>query len=416
MLDYIKLYLLGIDWKRLMNLECLDFKNTISETTGEISTTKTAEFHLCKIIIKQNSKDINNPHIIFKGSIHKMWNSLKIVLAPNYSEKSNYSGYNGNLFTLKDVIDIRTHLEELFDCNASQMIFENIELGVNTTLKFEPILFLKGLLYHQNKPFEYQHNENYSQVKHNRFFLKLYNKSLQYGMTDYVLRFEIKTLKMLELKRLNIKAFADINEIKLNKVKDLLLQRFDEIVYYDYTIRKTELKNNKRNLLSNYSNPRYWLADLKSNHRNRPKQDLKNIIVNHSDNLHLQIRNNIIEKCVTINHLIDSVENSSCVINNRIYERLKITHLKKCLVTGIDISNQKNSSLTISENSLKKLYRSDILTLQKLKNKYLPKLWINANLEKQLYEIAHNIRNVKNNAVISQNRIPQEQGRLEFCF
>ena len=62
------------------------------------------------------------------------------------------------------------------------------------------------------------------------------------------------------------------------------------------------------------------------------------------------------------------------------------------------------------------MYRSDILTLQKLKNKYLPKLWINANLEKQLYEIAHNIRNVKNNAVISQNRIPQEQGRLEFCF
>ena len=412
MLDYIKLYLVGIDWKKLMNLKYLDFKSTLSKSTGEISNTYTAEYHFCKIIIKTNSKNINNPHIIFSGSIHKMWNSLHNLKAPNYNPNAIDKGFNGNMFTLKDVIEIRTHLEKLFDCKASQMIFENIELGINTTLNFEPNLFLNGLLFHQNKSFEFQYNQNYSQVTHNRYLLKIYNKSIQYKMIENVLRFEIKTTKMLELQKLDIKTFACINENTLSKAKDLLIQRLDEIVYFDYTIKKSELSKSKLNKLTIYSNPRYWLKELKPNHRNRPKADLKNIIINHSDNLQLQIKNNIIEKCVTVNRLFNSLENSNCVTNNHIYERLNITQPKKCLITGIDISNQKNCSLTISENSLKQLYKNDIYTFQILKNDYLPMRWITANLEKQFLEMAHNIRNAKSNSIIRHNRIPQNQTNL----
>jgi hypothetical protein len=369
MIDYVKIKLSNIDLLRLLKLKFLDFKSEISETTGEISTTKSAKYKHCKITIKENSIDIENPHIYFTGSIHKLWNETHQIYAPNHNINQTNKGFNGNQFNLKDVIEVRTHLENLFDCNASQMTFENIELGANIVLQFSPIIFLSGLLFHKNKKFESKYSENYFSCKHNNFSMKIYNKGSQYEMSEYVLRFELHINRMTEVKGLFFKTFADINRQVLENAKDYLLRRFDEIVYYDNTIDKNKLSESMLYNLKNYSNYNYWINELKPNHRDRPKKELKKIIENYSGNLHKQIRSKIIEKCViinninkvakaqncvTINRIINKRKKSQCVIINHSFTKLNSTHdnIKKDEVQKAQLSYQEQRKSIAEYNRL----------------------------------------------------------------
>jgi hypothetical protein len=306
LIDYTKILLLNINIQRLLNHPDLKFETLLSEKTGEISDKKVAEYHYCKIIIHKNN-------VMFSGSIHKMWNSLNETFAPNHIQTKKYKGYNGNQFDYNAIIKVRKHLERLFNCCPKQMLFQNIEFGVNTTLSFSPNLFLKGLLYHFNKLFEYRFNGNFAQVIHQRYLLKIYNKSYQYGITGNLLRVELKIIKTVELKKIGVVTFADINKNTLDKAKQLLLRRFDEVMYYDYTIRKNKLSNHNKIALMKYSNPRYWINYLKPKHRDRHKKRLAEITDNYSDNLHRKIRQDILEKCVIINRPSNT---SKRVINN----------------------------------------------------------------------------------------------------
>lgn len=337
MIDYVKILLLGIDVERLSEL--LKFKLEVLEGTGEYSSKKIAEYHFCKITIHESGT------ILFTGSIHKLWNSLNDVKAPNYKPlskeqikngiKDHYRGFNGNQFTLENIFKVRGHLEYLFDCKPQQMVFQNIEFGLNLNIDFNPKHYLKGLLYHNNKEFEYRYNGNSAQAIHKRYYLKIYNKSYQYGMSQNTIRVEVKLIKSIEIIKTGIKTFNDVNKHTLNNAIELLLKRFNEVIHYDYTIQKNELTNRLKLSLKNYSNPRYWLYDIKPNKRHQPKKLLKEITLKYSDNLHRKIEQKISISRVIINH---SFKNTSRVIINNSSIGLNITQkhhkktVKKCVV------------------------------------------------------------------------------------
>ena len=339
----MKILFKNIDVNHLYNLPFLDFEMVVNSKTGEISTKKKANYHFCKIVIYESGV------VLFTGSIHKLYNSLKGIKAPNYRENETYKGFNGNQFTIDNIYEVRKHLENLFNCTSKQMIFQNIEFGINTTPFFNPQLFLKGLLFHNGKLFEYKYNEHFSQVKHQRYLLKIYNKSNQYQMSENTLRVELKILKTEFLKQVRIRTFEDVTVSTLNNAKELLLKVFDEVVYYDYTIVKKNLTERQKRSLKLYSNPRYWIYDLKPRYRDRPKKKLKDFIQKYSKNLQEEIRQNIIEKCVIINRLS---EYSKCVIINRSNIELNVTHkgtikpLKKSSITGIVFSSKKEELIT----------------------------------------------------------------------
>lgn len=356
MIDYIKILLLNVDIDRLLNLSFLDFKIEVSERTGELSTKRTAEYHFCKIIIYDTGL------VLFTGSIHKLFNSLIQKKAPNYINAKIYKGFNGNQFTLQNIVEIKNHLEDLFECEPQQMIFQNIEIGVNTTPGFNPKLYIKGLLYHKNKLFEYRYNGNLAQAVHQRLIFKIYNKSNQYEMSEFTLRIELKITKTEELKKIGLRTFADINANTLEKAKQMLLNRFEEVMHYDYTINKKGLTKAQNQLLKNYSNPRYWIYDIEPKYRDRHKKRLKEITLKYSKNLHQQLRQNIIQKCVTINRLSES---SKCVIINRSSIGLNITQstsaktYKKCSITGIELTHENEGAKYIRTSTLNYLHNYD---------------------------------------------------------
>jgi len=87
-------------------------------------------------------------------------------------------------------------------------------------------------LFQRGKKFEFRYNDYYAQVEHQRYILKIYNKSNQYGIDTDTLRIETKELKAIDFSRTGIKTFADVNYQTLDNVKEFLLKRFDEVVYY----------------------------------------------------------------------------------------------------------------------------------------------------------------------------------------
>lgn len=337
MIDYVKILFSNVDPTRLYNLPFLDFETPLNLKTGEIKSEKTVMYNHCKITIYDSGV------VLFAGSIHKFYNSLQNVKAPNDKAQKLYRGFNGSQFNINNIFFVRNHLEKLFDCSTKQMLFQNIEFGINTAPGFCPQLFLKGLLYHKGKLFEFKYRNQFSQVKHQQYYLKIYNKSEQYKMGIATLRVEIKVVKMKFLEQTGIKTFADINTSTLKNAENLLLKIFDEVLNFDYTIDKKVLTSRQKQSLLNYSNPRYWLIDLKAEHRDRHKKKLKEFILKYSDNLKEKVRQEILKKCVIINHLS---ENTKCVIINSSSIGLNITQKhsnksdKKCIVPGAELSGE----------------------------------------------------------------------------
>ena len=294
LIDYIKILVKSVNIEHLYSNPNLTFFRKVSTQTGEVKTKEIAHYHFCNITIYDNGT------VIFKGSIHKFWNSLNQCLAPNY-KTDNYVGFNGNLFNYQNLQDTIKHLVELFDCKPQQMIIRNVEFGINAEIDFNPNKFLKGLLFHNGTPFESQFNRNYYEVMHQQYKIKIYNKSYQYQMNNNVLRFELKYFKMLEIHKLGVFTLNDLTGINFIKIFNLLLKRFDEIVYFDKTIIENTLSKNEKTMFKNYSNLSYWIDDLKPNHRHRHKKRLKELIEKKSMNLHLKIKNELIKKCVIIN-------------------------------------------------------------------------------------------------------------------
>lgn len=291
MIDYIKILLEKIDIKRLE--ETLEFFTKVSQTTGELSSHKVAEYHYCTVVIYDSGL------VLFKGSLHKLYNSIKGIKAPNHYE---VKGFNGNQFTLSNINETITHLSVLFNCKPQQMRIQNIEFGINTTPAFKPQQFIKGLLYHNAKSFEFRYNGSFAQVPHQRYLLKIYHKSKQYKMDAPTLRLELKIIKTEYIRELGIKTLEDISQQSMNKAKQLLLDRFAEVVYFDYTINKETFSESQIKTLNNYSNPRYWLNEL--NHKNRyyNRKKLLDFIFNYSDNLQQQIMIDVEHKFRQSNH------------------------------------------------------------------------------------------------------------------
>lgn len=437
-MDFVKISILYPDLNALLQSKRLDFKTVLSESTGEISTKKIADIHYCKVVIYESGT------VLFLGSLHKFWNSINDVKAPNYEPSKPYTGYNGNDFLTSEILETQDYLSKLLFCTLEQMEFQNIEFGINAQISFDPQLLIKGLLFHSGKLFEYKYNDHFSQAVHQRYFLKIYNKSNQYGMDAYTLRFETKIIKSEDLKELGIKTFADINAQTMDNAHKLLLQRLDEVTYYDYTIDKETLSDRQKNTLERYSNPRYWIYELSKQNRYKHKTKLNNFIAKYSTNLKDQLNASIIQKYSAINSLLESTKFVPINRNSKASKRLPINRnsknpkrlpinsssiglisnltppkkqtpkpskktsskkavskrqirasksLRLCRLTRLDISMQKADSILLSHTGLKYYYATDRPKFWIVYNKYLSKKWVDADFDKQIKELAHNIRN-----------------------
>lgn len=368
-----------------------------------------------------------NPHKIFNDNLH-----------------------NGNDFTAYNAIKIITNVFDYLDikqCEYNEITPIAIEFGVNALIKNvidEVNNLIDNTLYFKGSQFVwYPKDENGKRIfakksgTEKKKLIKIYNKSQELkdkgkdlksiGVNENTLRFELKYFKDALKRELNIIDLNDVinpktfeivakclidslgflliiepkpnKEFYTKKDYEYLLKRNNK-EYWDrlYNLSKSERKDKDR---FNYERKKY-------NSISKSKQLLDATIIakilevqisdfftkelkeqKHPSNLDKQMDTENLEnmKIPTFSpRARDKGEN----VGNNETERL-------CLVTGYNIYKQKKNSLYLNEKGVEWYYKNDPVLFNNLKNGFLPKGKFIGSIERQIYLIAHNIRNKANN-------------------
>lgn len=368
-LDFIKGEI-NIDKLILLNNSDLNFVSTYNEDTGEYNQKRRRWSYNDK---KNNSfkfKIFDSGRIEISGSVHKYFNN---------------GIHNYNDFTHRDFINTINLLKNDFGIEPNQINLTQFEIGVNLILPgFININdVLNGCLFHKNVEFKTIASSKfmgiYRQAKHTDYILKVYNKSQQYRDTGIlkddginILRIEIKYLrKPKEYSKFTLEQY--INKDKTVFINDLIL-KWDEIIFFNFK------KNASQPKYYEFSNPEYWRKFFNETSRQNLFKHRKKIKEYNSIDVDVDIQPYISKM---IREKVDVLQNT-------------LTK-KVCILTGIDISMQRDDSILLSHTGLKNLMQSNPAEYERIKGIFLTGKWWYSPLDIQIKEIAHSIRSWFNN-------------------
>ncbi len=248
-----------IDWFTSTDLDTGATKAKLRNINGVLHQTiaHRADFETYHLTIKETTRTTINENrstsylLIVNGSVHK----------------NHFKGTNYLPFTWDKLQEEITRLETALQVSDYSAELVNLEMGVNVLVPFSVFQFLQdNLISYKGKPFN-RYNPDRNGIclgyvcHHSQYSLKIYDKSKQNNLPDYLMRFELRYLKMQTLKKWGIKTISDLkNRKKVEGLLNLLLIAWDNILLFDYTIdlKNPELKERDRELLENGNNPKFW--------------------------------------------------------------------------------------------------------------------------------------------------------------
>lgn len=400
----------------------------LHKPTGELPKNKIKVYKNLEFTFKSNGKSL-----LIKGSFHYFHNN---------------GLHNANDFSFIDLNNVVNELKQLFEIEPEKCVLHSFEFGINIQpANNKTFDIYQNVFYHsadkRRIKFIEPIQKRYKQAGtyNNNFALKLYDKHLQYPeyTNGELMRFEIKYFQMRELKRKGIHTLTDLLNIENHLyLRAELIKRFKEILFFDFSICLEKFNKKDQLIIKDYANPNYWeKLDLseKRNKFSKTKKHLKFLIDNHSENIQNKLSQIIEYKSIRLLNVSKyeikkgAYTHTFTSKNKGAYTHLYIggictpipynktnkdDTLKKCIVTGYNISMQKENSLTLSFTGLKYLYQNDKTTFEKIKKRFLTNYWSSADIEIQIKEIAHNIRNAKNNSNYKQMRMYPTHQRTLF--
>ncbi len=411
MIDGIKILNLPVNLPDLTNNELIEFVSSVNETTGEVET-RTGIFRELIFTIK------GNRYIRLYGSVHKYFNN---------------GSHNYNDLAFANLVEVIIDLHIKFKIDPFETRLNNLEFGVNIETPYNPDIFLKSVINHKGDQFNITWRKNYHFIEciKQRYIIKIYNKGLQYGQPGNILRFEIKIIKMEQLREVGITRLSDLLAIeKFQRLGAELVRYFDDLLVYDPTITKN-LNARERLILSDGKNPKYWeeLKEKKPNSYYKKRNRFRELVEKYgSNNLQDSIRELIIKKVndllrvtpETLQKITDFLQLFPDQNTDQILQKLNdfqkteftdINHSNNklipinintvqnavCKVTGIDISNQHPGSKFIRKKGVLSLYYYDPEKFKQLEKKYGSMKLRFLTIRQRSYYIAHNIRNADSN-------------------
>lgn len=391
---------------------------------------------------------------IDKGSVIEVKGSIHVYC--------NNGMHNYNHFGLSDIHLTLFELADKLSILITNAELKNIEFGVNLEVNFKPSDFLNSLIIHKSKMFTHriEAKMNYRECVHRQYFIKIYDKGLQNGLNKYILRIELKFIVMEKINAFGIKYLSDLlDSNKLHLLQKELLRVYDEILIGDIKAEPEGLSVKEQLLFVKGHNANYWAsnlpckesyADIKSYQADKTsyyremarfrklltktgadeKQKLLRSLTDVKCNDLLTIaKNEVINlaKCVKLNNNLEQGDNEKvcqieqidrveemCQIDPLFYSNNK-THIKErvCLVTGLDISMQKEDSHFLYKKGLRCIIENDNQKYQELRLRYLPRSGVSGLHTKyeqdEITHIAKQIRNEYHNKRRYFDHIPKNQ-------
>jgi hypothetical protein len=262
--DFLKLLNVATDSKMLLANPILKnyWHSDVMTNDGDVRK-ECAEYLGLRFTVKNDNSQI-------EGSIHKYRNNGE----HNYDD-----------FSCKDAIEIIKGLCNDFDIDPYRTEVNNLEVGVNVLLPFPVKLVLDNLVTYKGKRFtpEVEDGIRYYQCKMAQFFIKIYDKSLQFNLPDNVLRFEIKVIRKQYFERYKIPIYwlSDLmNPDIYPPLAELLTATFKDILFNDNRIDLNVLNDTERVIYYKGSNPNTWEGKSKTEREKKERQRFRAEFIN----------------------------------------------------------------------------------------------------------------------------------------
>jgi hypothetical protein len=262
--DFIKLLNVATDSKKLLANPILkDYWHTDVMTNDGDVRKDYAEYLGLRFTVKNGNSQI-------EGSIHKYRNKGK----HNYDD-----------FSCKDAIEVIKELCNDFEIDPYRTEVNNLEVGVNVILPFPVKLVLDNLVTYKGDCFkpEVEDGIRYYQCKKKQFYIKIYDKGLQYNLPDNVLRFEIKVIRKQYFERYKIPIYwlSDLmNPDIYPQLAELLTATFKDILFNDNRIEINGLNATERVIYYKGSNPNTWEGKSKTEREKKERQRFRAEFIN----------------------------------------------------------------------------------------------------------------------------------------
>jgi hypothetical protein len=225
MFDGFKIENLCVNQHELKQHKFIDLFCQLNDITGEIKTqhlyTGGKPFHY---------------QAKYKGLTFTFFLDGTTQLNGSFHTYFNKGVHNHDDFHLLTFENVLFELKHTFKIDLTNSRLNNIEFGVNIELPYNPNVFIDSLIMHKRKRFSILEDENkyFAECSHTQFYIKVYNKGLQYHLTQNKLRFEVKYSTMESINNLGVKTLADLlNPNHIAQLKKKLIETFESVLIGD---------------------------------------------------------------------------------------------------------------------------------------------------------------------------------------
>ncbi len=188
------------------------------------------------------------------GSIHKY-----------YNVRNHLGSQNHDIFDIDKIRWVLNDLKLMFGIKLAYSRIHNFEYGVNlnvpTCAKY---IIQNNFITYKNLPItklrNYGYSGYYTETELTQYFIKIYDKSLQYELDNNVIRIEVKTRKMKHVEFSNIYSLNDLSDLeKLDKLREDLRNKILNLKIVDKIDPIVFGMNAKEQILyRNGINPKHW--------------------------------------------------------------------------------------------------------------------------------------------------------------
>lgn len=366
---------------------------------------------------------------------------LEINISPHYH--FNIYQHNGNDLTpihaINSISDILTYLGiEPYEYNEVNVC--NIEFGLNIIPDSDTKNLINWILLYKKTPFKVGGFPYFKKTDATTYKqIKAYAKGLQfvdipqYGIDTNTFRFEVKSKQAKKIREYGINTATDLLNLETYKrLGQTLINEWENILITNLEPNFSNLNTDDVYFIEQGANLEFWSKIIAEKHRNTFQFNKEKYykLLSGENNIHQQIKTKIIDKIFSFLNCANSTQktptNREKIENeinplNRI--NLENAHFNKCLVTELDISMQKKGSKFLCIAGLKHYKENEPETYKRLEKKYLTEKQKGKSFDRQLYLIAHNIRNKKfnpnHNPKYSRQRFEKRNynpNQLQFNF
>lgn len=340
------------------------------------------------------------------------YNKLDFKLKPHYY--FNDDKHNGNLMTINQTLEVLNDIYNKLNIdNPNKIKVTTIENGINIIpdmydskdIVTQSLCFKKNQLLRVRSDWEYYKTTKEFNTNPT-IYAKLYHKGEDKGFSNLypnevhanTFRYELGNSTNRKLiKTFGVETFNDLLSLDAHKqFSEYLLCNWDYVLLLDEINDDNDLtspiyyddKRHFRNGLNNarveyYKTNGIWHKEIKKLIEHTQQQQLGKM------------------------HIPTLMDSWNLHRNNKIDIVGICTEERKCKITGLDISMQKDNSIYLCFEGLRYYFEKHPLIYTNIARKYLKGDKINLGLEEQFYYIAHNIRNQNTNQIHNRRKFEQ---------